>query len=592
MQCPRCGRENDGTIKFCGFCGAKMPEHPEKGKKNEKKKRRKWCWILLAVLLLAAAVVLAGIWVMRRQKEKAYRRSLNTAEKYLQELDYEKAEASYLEAISISPKEKEPYLKLTELYLVTGEKEKAQSILREAKENLPEAEQEEIQEIEKTTENLEDYTWIVEPAVEADDMYYLKESDSYEYSANEMERQMFSEYAVIVQDGTYGLIDMSGDLLEGMVYDKVDTLAGYYLMTRKEPVYVPEFGTEMKEFYIDDLGEIRAAVAVVGDVYGFKGAFYYCGGLHNIGEAYGENMIGPATWTTPKEAIPVKQSDTLFTISGSDRMNDWITWYNGLPGLYGVYKENAMVTDPIYEKCGSAGSGLLAVEKDGKWGYIDEDGNVVIPLEYDASWSQYIPVGSENAEAYCYAASGGYVTLVKDGVWELRNTQGELVIYPGVFEKILPVFEGRCWVRQNGRWGVIELSPYRSEGAEDEEPDQEVEEEPDQETEKEEPALEARIDLYSAEQVKEAVIAQLNAALLEDDGATYTIMDSETTESNAEYQFMLRYAMSDKEAEEIMARGGTPSANQLVGMVTVKKETGEAVFSPMAGEEIRWNLND
>ena len=62
---------------------------------------------------------------------------------------------------------------------------------------------------------------------------------------------------------------------------------------------------------------------------------------------------------------------------------------------------------------------------------------------------------------------------------------------------------------------------------------------------------------------------------LADNDGTYVVFMEESVESDLEYQVCLRYQMSDEEAEEILARGGTPSANKLVGMVTVNKVTGE-----------------
>lgn len=100
------------------------------------------------------------------------------------------------------------------------------------------------------------------------------------------------------------------------------------------------------------------------------------------------------------------------------------------------------------------------------------------------------------------------------------------------------------------------------------------------------------MDLYSSEDVKEAVIAYLNKEYLEESGGTYTIVDDETTESDTEYQFMIRYAMSDEEAQEIIDRGGIPSANVLAGMAMVNKETGEAEFEGMSGDGVHWNLKD
>lgn len=39
-----------------------------------------------------------------------------------------------------------------------------------------------------------------------------------------------------------------------------------------------------------------------------------------------------------------------------------------------------------YEDAGQFNEGLAAVKKDGKWGYIDETGEMVIPFQYDKAY--------------------------------------------------------------------------------------------------------------------------------------------------------------------------------------------------------------
>ena len=47
---------------------------------------------------------------------------------------------------------------------------------------------------------------------------------------------------------------------------------------------------------------------------------------------------------------------------------------------------------------------------------------------------------------------------MKNNKWEMRTTDNKLVILPGIFEKILPVYDGKCWVKKDGKWGVIQLN--------------------------------------------------------------------------------------------------------------------------------------
>jgi len=52
------------------------------------------------------------------------------------------------------------------------------------------------------------------------------------------------------------------------------------------------------------------------------------------------------------------------------------------------------ITPPVYEDAKDFSEGLAAVKKDGKWGFIDTDNNVVIPFKYDiaASFSEGLAI--------------------------------------------------------------------------------------------------------------------------------------------------------------------------------------------------------
>lgn len=78
--------------------------------------------------------------------KKQYQSSLEAGDKYLENLDYEKAEDAYLQAIKISPKEKESYEKLIQYYVDHNEIDKAKKIVKKAKKNLPKSESKKIEE--------------------------------------------------------------------------------------------------------------------------------------------------------------------------------------------------------------------------------------------------------------------------------------------------------------------------------------------------------------------------------------------------------------------------------------------------------------
>ncbi len=148
---------------------------------------------------------------------------MSQAEKYLEELDYENAEAFYLSAIEIDPKKKEPYLKLSDIYIAEEEFDKAVEILELAEVVQAEDDEMEMEDVTKRKEELMNcisYEWVLEPAIEADDIYYVALIDDNQYSFNERCRQFESPYAVIEKDGALGLIDAEGEIPGGMNYTR------------------------------------------------------------------------------------------------------------------------------------------------------------------------------------------------------------------------------------------------------------------------------------------------------------------------------------------------------------------------------------
>ena len=559
------------------------------GRKNSGLKK-KLVMILLGIIL-AVIALLVTLYVHRIQREKKYENLVSTGDKYLEELDYEKAEAAFLEAIDIKPREGETYIKLSDIYLSNNEVEKAKEIVEKAAKNVAESEKQQFEELQKEWNDLETYEWIVQPEIEADDIYYLRDNQEIAYSQNELKRQKFSVYAVIEKDQKRGLIKNDGTVVDGIKYTYVFVIADINI-GNPYVLYDPDVE---KYFYLDeDMGEMKEAgeyESMETDLWG--GIFYYADELRNILDS--RTSSGEKT-EIPEYAIPVQKAESVYGSSA-----DYEAWVQGLSEQYAIYYKNKLTTDFTYEECGSDSSGILAVEKDGKWGYVNEEGKLVIPIEYDASWDYYSAYDIENPNVvggnitpYCYAASEGYVPLVKGGKWEMRNVSGQLVIASGVFEKICPVYDGKCWVKKNGKWGVIQLNkaetnPLLSETEERFQKKKELnsQQETDREEKAEEtqPVSEERKQL-SRDEVIQLVTAYYNEALSPDDGGTYIVFDDEVQETATGYGMFLRYQMSDEMADEIAAGGGTPSANRLVGTVSVNIQTGEVTMD--MGDS--WNL--
>lgn len=404
MKCWNCGAEIDDDSLFCTTCGKEQQKKEESPKlkqerRDQEEQKKKHFPVIIGI---CAVVLVVGVsWFLKKDDSK--------------------------KNAQIGQQTNEGQ---TDVFI---QKRQADTFVQE-------------------TEELKGYVWVVEPEIEADDIYYPVENSetmmlggkSHVRTLNELNRQVDNPNAVINKDSALGVIQMDGELAAELEYKQIEGYGRNYMMTRIVPISTEDYGENWDLFWLLEDGEIIADVGVGSAAYYL---YYYCDGLHHTYE--GQEFF----WEEPEMAIPVQQTDIMYN---AENFNGW---NESLAGKYAVFKEGTAVTEFIYDECGSCSEGLLAVSVNGKWGYINEVGETVIPIEYDASWAQYQDrwdyYGGE--KDFCYAASGGYVPLVRGGEWELRDLTGKLVISSGIFEAIRPVYDGKCWVKKDGKWGVIGL---------------------------------------------------------------------------------------------------------------------------------------
>jgi len=90
---------------------------------------------LISIVIIIVVVVLVttlAVFIPKSAKAKKLEEQLSLGEKYLSELNYEQAIASYLTVIEIDPKNADAYLGLADAYVAQGEYEKAMEVLEEA----------------------------------------------------------------------------------------------------------------------------------------------------------------------------------------------------------------------------------------------------------------------------------------------------------------------------------------------------------------------------------------------------------------------------------------------------------------------------
>lgn len=105
----------------------------------------------------------------------------------------------------------------------------------------------------------------------------------------------------------------------------------------------------------------------------------------------------------------------------------------------------------LYENAMDFSEETAAVKKDGKWGYINENGVTVIPFEFDSCASADV-MGEDCA----FSFKGGYAPVCKDGKYGIINKEAKTVV-DFSFDAILPGENGVYIACKGGVWGIITI---------------------------------------------------------------------------------------------------------------------------------------
>lgn len=114
-------------------------------------------------------------------------------------------------------------------------------------------------------------------------------------------------------------------------------------------------------------------------------------------------------------------------------------------GVMMVDKKGEQTGELFFEdaRCFSE-EGYAAVCKNGKWGYVSTDGELVLDYQY------------EDAQSF----HNGFAAVCKDGKWGYIDTSGNMAVDP-VFEVATAVSEKGTAAVKQGEWKLIQLNLFR-----------------------------------------------------------------------------------------------------------------------------------
>ena len=316
----------------------------------------------------------------------------------------------------------------------------------------------------RTAEQKAEYNWILEPSVEADDIdviFYDRpaplENEFYREDLNSVSDHLYGDISLIRRDGAYGLINIGG----GMIADA--KMREVFLGYGKRIIMVAESTGEYDRILTPLNEVVRIGDDQVNEIFGSETGptpvWVEDHGLFTFWSPDVNNKCGP------EEIAEMNDFAACYESSGALYYNeDGFSFINLSDGRQSILlRKGEPISRELYDDAGAFACGVIPVCRDGKWGYVDSQGSTVLPFEFDGIAHSSGRVDSERANN----ASDNYIAVSKDGMFALYDVGGHIVIDYGEFEVIRPVYEGMCWVRRNGLWGVLALRedarPYDTE---------------------------------------------------------------------------------------------------------------------------------
>ena len=299
------------------------------------------------------------------------------------------------------------------------------------------------------------YEWELQPTIEAEDIIvYNIEEIGFDHS-------IFNDLAYIKQNSNYGIIDYSGSFLAECTTPGYLTIAPILNQLSAGGLILGSGNGSFVEY--DQTGGVGG-----GYVYCFyskkDGTVYVCNGIDGYGDYHKLNEYDY------KEMYPVRLAE--FTELGDSKYE---IIQESIGTGWGIAKGDQLIVDCEYDAVilpnfGTTNNNFVyydicALRKDGKWCYVDGNGNTLTDFDFSgfvamppADTSANFALWGEDNELP-YLPTEGLIAVKTDAGAGYIDTSGNVVIAPGTFAETRPVHNGLAWVKHksSGLWGVIRV---------------------------------------------------------------------------------------------------------------------------------------
>lgn len=264
-------------------------------------------------------------------------------------------------------------------------------------------------------------SWAVEPTLGYEDVEYF-ENGTY----------------VFTENGKKGLVNSEGKILIDAKYDDFFRCSCGVVFTdseRKNALTLAD----------DYTVSLESEAAAHPDYYGFYAYFNDKIVIVSVGDR-----------TTAKTAPETDGALTFEQVSLvlDKKKGGYDSSKIGHSGIFGYRtSDGTVVFDGTLESAVGFEDGIAAIKRNGKWAYIDENGNALTDFVYSDT---KVP-NRLHDNASVYLISEGFIPVCRDGKWGWLDKNGKEAV-ACEYEKTTPVYGSRAWVKQDGKWGILDLS--------------------------------------------------------------------------------------------------------------------------------------
>lgn len=313
---------------------------------------------------------------------------------------------------------------------------------------------------DSNSEQKQAYRWLIEPTINADNIISF---DGSQVDPNNEKNTAYANYSVIRQNGKYGIIDYSGNMVVPAEYDD------YYTCWCGEVTLFNIINEKNDEYEYCSIDSSNQVVYYAAEHHDSSPKYYWNSNEEKIyvkdaDEEQGEEYTG-------KKAVVVCEADVKKSDNG---------FYDISPvsePLYGLAKKDKLILDmqytdfyaPAYK---GAGLTCIAFENgEGKWGYVGSDGKTIIDFKCDGDMSAYCgKVIDDEMAVHPYLFTDDYLPVSIDSSYGYYDIDGNCIVKPGEFDQARPAHNGKAWVMKSGKWGVIAFgdAPVEEDSSEEE----------------------------------------------------------------------------------------------------------------------------